>query len=90
MPIYDFICNKCEQKFEKLVKMADREKEVDCPNCNGGKAHMTVSPVRIALDGCDPAFPDAYDKWARVHEQAAKKANAAVKEHGSENNVKHI
>ena len=33
MPIYEFICNKCFLKFEKIYsKYSDNKKEI-CPNC---------------------------------------------------------
>lgn len=31
MPIFEYSCNKCEQRFEKLLRKSDQE--VDCPKC---------------------------------------------------------
>ncbi|MGI6405155.1 MAG: FmdB family zinc ribbon protein [Syntrophaceticus sp.] len=34
MPVYTFICEKCGQKFTKLVALKDKE-HVTCPDCKG-------------------------------------------------------
>ena len=56
MPTYDYLCSKCEHRFEKLCRIADRqdpEKE-PCPNCgteNSVSITLTapslVSPFRV-------------------------------------------
>jgi len=38
----------------------------------GGEYHRQISAPRIALDGTDPGFPDAYNKWATQHEQGGR------------------
>lgn len=67
--LYDFECVKCNTVVERLVESDVRVQ--DCPECKG-TMYRKISPVRSKLDGTDPGFPDAYDKWARVHEKAAK------------------
>jgi putative FmdB family regulatory protein len=42
MPIYEYICSKCEQKFELLKPMSQAGKAVTCPKC-GGKAGRVLS-----------------------------------------------
>lgn len=71
MILYDFKCRDCGESFEGFAKISEREK--DCPNC-GGVAARQVSTPRIGLDGTDPAFPTAWDRWAKQHEDAAKRA----------------
>ena len=44
---------------------------VDCEVCNK-EATRIISMPQIVLDGSDPVFVSAHDKWARNHEQAAK------------------
>ena len=40
MPTYEFICKKCEQRFERVTKIADREKPESepCPNAECGES----------------------------------------------------
>lgn len=45
---------------------------VECPHCRNDASRIISSP-RIALEGLTGAFPDAAAKWARLHEQAAKR-----------------
>ena len=72
MPIlYDFYCNKCQTGFEAFAKM--KQMDTTCPNC-GATAGRCLSTPRICLDGTDPAFSTAWDKWAKNHEDAAKRA----------------
>ena len=42
MPIYEYICSDCKQKFELLKPMSQAGKDVSCPNC-GGKAGRVLS-----------------------------------------------
>lgn len=35
MPLYEYICKECGQRFEKLVRMSDDPKAVRCPGCAG-------------------------------------------------------
>jgi predicted nucleic acid-binding Zn ribbon protein len=44
---------------------------VPCEAC-GNDAKRIISAVRISLDGTDPVYVTAYDKWAKRHEDKAK------------------
>jgi len=46
MPIYEFICKKCNKKFETLVKIG-KEKEVSCPNCGSSNLEKLLSSFGI-------------------------------------------
>ena len=39
MPIYEYLCQDCGTKFEKLVQRPSAGEAVDCPSC--GKAHVS-------------------------------------------------
>lgn len=72
MPLYEYQCTDCDVVTEKIVPMAAREEAQTCPSC-GATARYKVSAVRCKLDGLDPGFPGAYDKWSRQHEKAGRK-----------------
>lgn len=40
MPIYEYVCLKCEQEFEKLVFSTTK---VDCPKCGSGDVKKKLS-----------------------------------------------
>lgn len=67
MPIYDFSCADCGCEVEKLTKSDVFGISCDC----GGIMKRKISMPRIALDGTDPSFPGAYDKWGREREKRA-------------------
>ena len=46
---------------------------IPCEKC-GGDAQFTLRAPRFVLDGCDPSYPTAWDRWAKVHEKEADRA----------------
>ena len=64
----DFMCEKCGTVQERFV--SGQVVEVDCA-C-GEIAKRMIGMPRVALDGTDPGFPGAYDRWARVREENAR------------------
>jgi putative FmdB family regulatory protein len=39
MPIYEYLCDDCGTKFEKLMRSSHASVEVECPAC--GEAHVS-------------------------------------------------
>lgn len=64
--LYDFKCSE-GHITEKFV---GDETTILC-EC-GLDANRIISPIRISLDGTDPVFVSAYDKWAKRHEDKQK------------------
>ena len=48
MPIYEYICNNCNNQFELLQKVSD-EPATDCPNCNEPEVRKMVSATSFRL-----------------------------------------
>lgn len=65
--MYDFKCSQ-EHITESFV---DYETTTISCSC-GVESKRIISPVRISLDGTDPTYTSAYDKWARTREQKQK------------------
>ncbi len=38
MPIYEYLCQECGNKFEKLVRRAEEAEALTCPSC--GQKHL--------------------------------------------------
>lgn len=74
---FDFQCS--EGHTQEYFVHSD-SKTVECKVC-GERAYRVVSMPNFKLDGITGDFPTAYDKWARVHEQAAVVANAKYLRH---------
>ena len=49
MPVYEYICGACRERFEQLVSMADRD-GVSCPECGSGQVQRAIS-VFAAREG---------------------------------------
>jgi len=71
MPTYDYLC-ECGEAFEKVQKISDRE-HATCPSC-GMMANQTISAPLVKLNGCDPSFPGAYNKWGNDRRRAVARA----------------
>jgi putative FmdB family regulatory protein len=41
MPIYEFVCMRCEGRFEKLLRMSDAEPP--CPTCGTSEVRRQLS-----------------------------------------------
>jgi putative FmdB family regulatory protein len=71
--IYEYKCVDCDAILEKFIDSVDaRRDEQVCTQCDG-VAEFIISATPFHLDGTDPGFPDAYDRWAREHEKAGAK-----------------
>lgn len=44
MPMYDYQCKRCENEFEAMKKLSERE-NADCPKC-GNQAIKLISAAR--------------------------------------------
>jgi len=43
MPIYEYRCKQCGNKFDKLVKLSTKTSDIECPKCGERKAEKSVS-----------------------------------------------
>lgn len=46
MPIYEYLCEECGTKFEKLVRRASDAPEIECPSC--GRKRLKQEYSRFA------------------------------------------
>ena len=74
----DFSCGACGKQTERFVETDIGGVQCDC----GAMAVKMIGMPRVALDGTDPSFPGAYDKWATIREANAKQKVAKRAEHG--------
>lgn len=43
MPVYEYRCKECGEKFEKLVRFSTSTSEIECPKCSGRKVDKLIS-----------------------------------------------
>jgi putative FmdB family regulatory protein len=46
MPIYEYLCDDCETRFEKIV--INKQQEIACPKCASKKASIQLSVFATA------------------------------------------
>ena len=46
MPIYEYICDSCDTRFEKIV--INKQQEIACPKCTSKKATIQLSVFATA------------------------------------------
>jgi putative FmdB family regulatory protein len=74
MPLYEYECDACGHKFEKIQKFSDPI-ESTCPKC-GGPVHKLMSSPAIQFKGSGFYITD-YAKKDHVASAKADKAEAA-------------
>ena len=78
---HSFKCKRCGHKWSDQLDDAI-EIYRQCPGC-GTLTNRTVGTFTLPLSmGCDPAFPTAWDRWAKAHKQQTKIAERLKREHG--------
>ena len=64
----DFRCRSCDETFERYIDNNIEQVTCEC----GGLADRIIGMPRVSLDGTDPGFPGAYEKWAKTREDNAR------------------
>jgi putative FmdB family regulatory protein len=59
MPIYEYACRKCDQKFDKLVRSMISRESVPCPHCGSKKTARLFSSFAVGADGAPRASSSA-------------------------------
>ena len=51
MPIYEYKCDDCGTKFEKLVRSGTQASEVECPSCGENHLKQELSTFAAHANG---------------------------------------
>ena len=51
MPLYEYKCKECEEKFEALVSFKDADSGIKCPRCGSEKTNRLLSVFSAAVGG---------------------------------------
>jgi putative FmdB family regulatory protein len=56
MPIYEYECEKCGERFDYLSRIFEDEKEIKCPRCGTDKPKKLTSTFNrsTSSDSCLP------------------------------------
>ena len=50
MPIYEYICQDCSEKYDKFVRSSLAKIELECPNCGSAQAKKAFSVFGVRGD----------------------------------------
>jgi putative FmdB family regulatory protein len=53
MPIYEYVCDKCDTRFERIV--INKQQEIACPKCASKKATIQLSVFATSNGSSDGA-----------------------------------
>jgi len=59
MPIYEFVCEECNQIFEELVRSARAINEVICPGCQSERVKKKLSMFASKVAGGNSFSPSS-------------------------------
>jgi putative FmdB family regulatory protein len=57
MPIYEYLCDDCDTRFEKIV--INKQQEIACPKCESKKATIQLSVFATANGGAPKSTPSS-------------------------------
>ena len=69
MRVFNIRCECCQHTWEDMVE--DFDTTLSCKYCSK-TAHPILTGCNFSLDGTDPAFPTANERWAKDHERRAR------------------
>lgn len=69
--LFEFQCNGCSYEFEKMIHSDQRV--TTCPKCNRPAYRLVSAPTLDPRMGVDLSMTTMADKWARKHEEMAKR-----------------
>jgi len=57
MPIYEYECTKCDERFELRRSIADSDSEIRCPKCGAEKPRRVLSVFAMSSSSgaCAPS-----------------------------------
>ena len=59
MPIYEYVCEQCGQKFEQLVRTMGSTEKFKCPKCGSGKTGRALSVFAVGAEPTKSSGSDA-------------------------------
>jgi putative FmdB family regulatory protein len=57
MPIYEYICSKCDNRFSLLRTIFESDKEALCPRCDSTEVKKVISSFACSTGNGSPVHP---------------------------------
>lgn len=43
MPLYEYVCSTCGQRFDKMVRFSELDQRPECPHCHSSETRKQIS-----------------------------------------------
>ena len=60
MPIYEYVCKKCEKHFEVLSTSANESDIIKCPECQSLEVKKTISSSNFRMSSGGSSIPGGF------------------------------
>jgi putative FmdB family regulatory protein len=57
MPIYEYQCTSCEEKYEMRRSISDNDDDIKCPKCGAERPRRVLSQFTSAKPSADACAP---------------------------------
>ncbi|MCI5141221.1 MAG: zinc ribbon domain-containing protein [Candidatus Electrothrix sp. ATG1] len=57
MPIYEYVCLKCEKQFETISTSSNNTEPVKCPECQSLDVKKNISASNLRMSSGGPSIP---------------------------------
>ena len=57
MPLYEYVCQTCGERFEKLVRSTTNPTEIVCPSCASAAVKRALSTFATSGGGTEAVSP---------------------------------
>ena len=54
MPLYEYVCESCGQRFDKMVRFSEHDLRPVCPTCGATHTHKAISLFASRSTGGSP------------------------------------
>jgi putative FmdB family regulatory protein len=68
MPIYEYRCRQCGEKFDKLVRSTTDESELSCPYCGSKQTDKLLSVFGTSGFTTTPNFTSSSSSCQTAHQ----------------------
>jgi len=51
MPLYEYVCSSCGQRFEKMMRFSEVDHLPECPQCHSAETRKQISMFASASAG---------------------------------------
>lgn len=79
MPTYEYKCKKCENQFEKVLRISQSKESQSCPECGSGETFKIFTTCNFVLKGSFPGKDLKIDRQMAAKNRVLDKKQSILK-----------